>query len=111
MSPAAASRVPAMSAALAVALSARTGQLTAHAVDDMRTKAEELLARHDPLRAAIIAFATGYELHRRDPAELAAIGLTLQAALDAPGPPAPPPAPDPAHWPTPADLHRSDIHG
>lgn len=69
-------------AALSVALCARTDQLTAHAVEDMRVKAEELLPKGDGLRCAIIDFATQYEQDRRDRAAMHAHGLTLQAALD-----------------------------
>lgn len=104
-------RLPALFAAQAVAMNARTGSLTLHMVDDLRTKAEELLARQDPLRAAIIAFATGYEQHRRDKAALAGMGEALEGALrralDVPHPA----APDPSHWPAPVDLNRRDIHG
>lgn len=75
-------RMPVLTAAMSVALSARTDQLTLHAVDDLRTKAEELLAKGDGLRSAIIAFATAYEVDRRDKAAMAAHGVALQAALD-----------------------------
>ena len=74
-------RMPALFAAQAVALSARCNQLTMNAVDDMRTKAEELLARDDPARSAIIAFATGYENLHRDPYGLSKLGEILQDAL------------------------------
>lgn len=73
--------VAALTAALAVAMSARTGQLAHHAVDDMRTKAEELLPRDHHAYPVIMAFATQYELHRRDPAALAELGETLQHGL------------------------------
>lgn len=75
------SRVPALVAAQAVALSARTDGLTMHAVDDMRTKAEELLARDDPMRGAMLAFATQYEALRRDPYALRLLGEALERAL------------------------------
>lgn len=74
-------RMPVLSAALAVALSARTGSLTQHGVDDLRTKAEELLPRGDDLRTAIISFATRYEQLRRDAYGLKCLGDELQAAL------------------------------
>lgn len=74
-------RTPAYSAALAVALNARTGSLTLHMVDDMRIRAEELLDRDDPMRAAIIGFATSYEEFRRDAYAMEKLGETLQAAL------------------------------
>lgn len=105
-------RMPALFAAQAVALSARVGELTLQAVDDLRTKAEELLGKGDPLRAAILTFATMYEVHRRDKAALASMGETLEAALrvslDVPHPAA---LPDPASWPAPVDADRRDIHG
>lgn len=73
--------VAALTAALAVAMSARTGQLVQHNVDDMRTKAEELLPRDHQAYPLIMAFATQYELHRRDPAQLAQLGEALQHGL------------------------------
>jgi hypothetical protein len=73
--------VPAFMAAQAVALSARTGQLTQHMVDDCRTRAEELLPRDHPVRSAILAFATMYEAHRRDADQMQAQGRYLQDAL------------------------------
>jgi hypothetical protein len=76
-------RVPALFAAQAVAGEARTNMLTSHAVDDMRTKAEELLARDDPMRAAILDFATNYELVRRDPHGLRYHGEALARAIEA----------------------------
>lgn len=83
--------LPAYMAALAVALSARTGGLTLHMVDDMRTKAEELLARDDPLRSAILTFCTMYEQDSRDAAALAAHGEDLQRAVQWVTAPAPAP--------------------
>lgn len=74
--------LPALMAALSVALSARTRQLTMHAVDDMRTKAEELLPRDHGARAAIILFCTMYELHARDADAVTELGAELQRGLD-----------------------------
>lgn len=74
-------RTPALMAAQAVALSARTGMLTQHAVDDMRTRAEELLARTDTMRWACIRFATQFEQLRRDPVALAQLGEELEREL------------------------------
>jgi len=74
-------RMPAMTAALSVAMSARTGSLTQHAVDDLRTKGEELLPRGDDLRSAILSFATRYEQLKRDQVALKYLGEELQAAL------------------------------
>lgn len=75
-------RVPVLSAAFAVALSARTGSLTLHQVEDMRTKAEELCERGDELRSAVILFATEYEAHRRDPVAMASLGEQLQRDVE-----------------------------
>ncbi len=105
-------RMPALTAALAVALSAMTGSLTLHMVDDLRTKAEELLGRADPLRAAILTFATMWESHRHDVAAVFSLGETLQAALAAAlAAPAPAPLADPATWPAPTGAGRADING
>lgn len=76
-----AQQMPALFAAQAVALSARTGSLTGHAVDDLRTKAEELLPRGDDLRAAILSFATMYEQLRRDAYAVEKLGETLERAV------------------------------
>ena len=64
----------ALMAAYAVAMSARTNQLTEHAVEDMRVKAEELLLKEHPAYKPILHFATMYEITRRDPAALAVLG-------------------------------------
>ena len=74
-------RMPVLMAAQAVAMSARTNQLTTHAVDDMRIKAEELLAHGDELRLAVLTFASAYEGARRDPGALAVHGTTLEAEI------------------------------
>jgi phage terminase small subunit len=73
--------VPALTAALAAAMSARTGQLTQQAVDEARIKAEELLPRDHPARAAVITFATMYEQYRRDAEQMRKQGEYLQDAL------------------------------
>lgn len=73
--------VPALIAAQAAAMSARTGQLTQQAVDEARIKAEELLPRDHPARAAVITFATMYEQYRRDPEQMRKQGEYLQDAL------------------------------
>ncbi len=101
-------RLPALFAAQAVALSARMGEVTLHAVDDLRTKAEELLPKGDPLRQAVLAFATMYEVHRRDKAALAAMGEALDRAVAEALRRQPV---DPSTWPAPVDLERRDIHG
>ena len=76
-------RTPVLMAALSVAMSARTNMLSQHAVDDMRTRAEELLERDDPMRSAVLTFATQWEAHHRDPHGLRYCGEELQRALDA----------------------------
>lgn len=76
-------RIQALMSAQAVALSARTQMLTMHAVDDMRTRAEELLARDDPMRAACLRFATMFEEFRRDPYALEKLGEELERELSA----------------------------
>lgn len=73
--------VAALTAALAVAMNARMGQLVQHHVDDMRTKAEELLPRDHQAYPLIMGFATQYELHRRDPAALASLGEDLERGI------------------------------
>lgn len=78
-----ADRVAVLMAAKAVALSARTDGLTAHAVEDMRVRAEELLARDDDLRPACIRFATMFEEYRRDPYALRKLGEELEREIDA----------------------------
>lgn len=60
---------------------ARHSALTQHDVDDLRTKAEELLAHDDPFRAPVMTFASMYELERRNPAGLIAIGEDLWRAV------------------------------
>lgn len=73
--------VPALHAALALALSARTGTVTLQQVDDARTRAEELLPRDHPARSAVITFATMWEQHRRDAEQVRKQGEYLQDAL------------------------------
>lgn len=67
--------------AKAVSLSARTGGLTQHAVDDLRTKAEELLERGDTLRLAVLGFATMYEEYRYDAYAMEKMGEELDRAV------------------------------
>ncbi len=73
--------VAALSAAFAVAMNARAGQLTLHLVEDMRIKAEELLSREHPAYPLITAFATQYELHQRDKAKLVELGDQLERGI------------------------------
>jgi len=69
-------------AVFAAAMQARCGELEEFAVDDMRCKAEELLAPGDDLRSAVILFATQYQALHRDAYALRLLGENLQAALD-----------------------------
>lgn len=68
-------------AAKAVAGSARCGGLTQHMVDDLRTKAEELLERGSDLRLAVLGFATMYEEYRWDAYAMTKLGETLDRAV------------------------------
>lgn len=77
--------VSVLMAAHAVAMRAMINDLDAHAVDDMRTRAEEMACGQAVFRA-ITNFATQYELVRRDPPALAAEGRTLRDALAATAP-------------------------
>ena len=77
-----ADRTTVLFAATAVALTARTGGLTQNAVDDLRTKAEELLDRGDDLRLAVLSFATMWEEYHRDPYALEKLGEALGRAVD-----------------------------
>ena len=92
-------RVAVASAALAVSLRGKVGTLTALDVEQLRSQAEEVLAGDDGLRAAVLEFATQYEVVRRDPAALAdsseALAQAVQRAVQF----------------VPPDLHRVDIHG
>lgn len=90
---------PALLAAQAVALRARTGGLQAYEVDDMRVRAEQLLARDSALRAAIYHFCTMYELDHHDSAKLIEHGEELSRGVDR------------ALRPDAVDAGRIDIHG
>lgn len=80
--------VAALTAAFAVAINARTRQLTDHAVEDMRVKAEELLLRDHPAYPIIMTFCTMYEVERRNPDALATLGEDLERGIrDAVAPP------------------------
>lgn len=76
-----ADRLSVLFAATAVAGSARTGGVTQHMVDDLRTKAEELLDRGDDLRLAVLAFATMFEEYRYDAYAMTKLGETLDRAV------------------------------
>lgn len=73
---------PALLAAQSVSMRARIGGLEAHEVDDMRTRAEELLGRRDQLRAAIFEFHTMFQMYPRAGAELIELGEELGRAVD-----------------------------
>jgi len=73
---------PALLAAQSVSMRARIGGLKAHEVDDMRTRAEELLDRRDQLRAAIFEFHTMFQLTPRAGPELVELGEELGRAVD-----------------------------
>lgn len=75
-------RTTVLFAATAVALTARTGGLTQNAVDDLRTKAEELLERGDDLRLAVLSFATMWEEYHRDAYALEKLGEHLGRAVE-----------------------------
>ncbi|PZQ99914.1 MAG: hypothetical protein DI533_04590 [Cereibacter sphaeroides] len=90
---------PVASAAFAVGMKAKCAELTALDVEQLRSQTEELLADGDPLRAAILAFATQYELCRFDAAQLVDLGNQLCRAVEI------------ALLPEPPDLDRRDIHG
>lgn len=75
-------RMPVLMAAKTAALCARTNALTAHCVEDMRVKAEELLGRDDPLRPACILFATKFEELQRDAYALRMLGEALDREID-----------------------------
>lgn len=77
-----ADRTTVLFAATAVALSARVNSLTLHAVDDLRSKAEELLPRGDNLRSEILTFATMWEEYHRDAYALEKLGESLGRAVE-----------------------------
>lgn len=74
-------RIEVIFAAKAVAGAARTRSLTAHMVDELRVKAEELLPRGDVLRAEVLTFATMYEAYRRDDYAMEKFGEALDRAV------------------------------
>lgn len=79
--------------AIAVAGRARTGVntgkydrpdtngVTNDQVDNLRARAEQELPQGDDLRAAILTFATHYEVHRRDKKAVQALGEALASAV------------------------------
>lgn len=69
--------------AFATAMSARTDGLTQNQVDATRTLAEQMLDHGDPLRLAILHFATMFEQWRRDSAAMRRFGEELDRAVNA----------------------------
>ena len=65
-----------------VAMGAKTNMLTAHDVDNMRQLADQLMETDDPVRPAIMQFATQYEVLKRDPYGLQKQGEALEWELD-----------------------------
>lgn len=59
-----------------------TKGVTLDVVDALRVKAEQLLDRGHPLRAAIFSFATMYDAHHFDPAAVVRMGEALHQAVD-----------------------------
>lgn len=87
-------------AALDVAYRAMDGRVDAFDVDTLQSTAEEVIKDHsDPAFRAINAFATDFQIHRRDPVKLAELGDALRRFVQEETRPVPP------------DLHRKDIYG
>lgn len=88
-----------MMAAYTVALSAQVGELDALDVEALVSQARDGLPEGDQLGHAITAFATAYELVRRDAERLAEAGEELSRAVVR------------ASQPVLRDAGRADIHG
>lgn len=86
--------------AFAAAMSARTDGLTMGQVDATRTLAEQMLDHGDPLRLAILHFATMFEEWRHDTAAMRRFGDELDRAVNAD-----------LHPDRPARATRRDIDG
>ncbi len=71
----------ALHTALAVAMAAIVNDLDQLAVNDMRTRAEELLDHGSPLYRACTGFATQYQVCHTDPDALAMQGRILKEAV------------------------------
>lgn len=69
-------------AAMAVGYKAKLGEVDPMDVDDMVTRARQLLKGEDFLSRACTTFARQYELHWRDPDELEALGNDLLYAVE-----------------------------
>lgn len=83
MTDTAANRQAVQMSAFATAMSARTDGLTMGQVDATRTLAEQMLDNGDPLRLAILHFATMFEEYRRDSAAMRRFGEELDRAVNA----------------------------
>lgn len=81
--PTPANRQAVQMAAFATAMSARTDGLTQHQVDATRTLAEQMLDHGDPLRLAVLHFATMFEQYRRDSVAMRMFGEELDRAVNA----------------------------
>lgn len=92
-------RVQVGMAALAVAYNAKLAAPDTRGVDAMVQLAQQLLPAEDPLARACTHFATQFELHWRDPAQLIELGCNLQRDVELHSPALPP------------DHGRRDIHG
>ncbi len=85
--------------ATAVAMQAMVNDLDAISVDDLVTKAGQLLESDDPVFRAVVEFATQHELVRRQPEMLRNAGEVLRDRMIL------------LMRPDPPDLDRVDIHG
>lgn len=85
--------------ALALAQSAKLGELDALAIEELVTRAEQELGSADPLYLEVSAFAVGAELVLRDGGDPAELGHKLFRAIEI------------DLVPTPPDVDRADIHG
>lgn len=86
--------IPVMMSAQHVAMRARLGELEQLDVDDMLTRAEELLDHGADLYRAITGFATQFQMARHDAGALAMQGRILQEAVDAAAGLSPAPRPE-----------------
>lgn len=85
--------------AFAVAQQAKINSLEPSSVDDLVTRAEQLLGSGDVLTRAITGFATQYQVARHQPDRLAELGRDLADFIDR------------LNVPVPPDHGRRDIHG
>lgn len=90
---------PVVSSAVTVALQAKVGSLKPLEVERMRSQAEQLLNAGDPMRAAVLTFASQYEVVRWMPAALVVEAEALFRAAEL------------ALVPDPPGQDRRDIHG